>query len=288
MKILVPVDENTYSMYAIRHAAKLAENTWPELVLLAMDKSAGSPDVGASFEESNPKARMLQNYSRDLLKLMGSNAELYVSEEENHGMKALGKNLVGEELSGRKRLHLHLRNAQPVKAVLQEAKEDGSDLIIIGCGQSGCSWDEDPQAPGKIADNADCPVLIIKDEHPVSKVVCCLDHADVTQESLEMINQLVTFHHADLEIVGVLKHDHLKEEVEQQMGKVLDYYLERGVRALVKVVNEDSLESFISTGTRRELMAVWLSPRSPMQRLFSREKVASLVNKTLSSILILR
>ncbi|WP_432734862.1 universal stress protein [Maridesulfovibrio sp. FT414] len=288
MRILIPVDENTYSMYAIRHAARLAKNTWPDLALLAIDNKGLLPGKESDFSDSNPKVRMLHNYCKDLLGFLGSSSELYVSENEQFQMRKQGSRLAGEAHSGRKKLQLHLRNASPVKAILEEAKEDGCDLIIIGCSRSGSAWETDAHAPGKVADRADCPVLVIKDEHSISKVVCCLDHGHVTQESLEMINQLVTFHNAELEIVGILKHTQLKDEVEQQMSEVLDYYLERNIQALVKVVEEDSLESFISSGTQKDLMAVWLSPKSTLQRLFSRDKVATLVNKTLSSILILR
>lgn len=288
MKVLIPVDENTYSMYAVRHAARLAANTWPDIVLLAMDKNIDTTSQEQDFGESNPKVRMLHNYCRDFLKLLGSGSDLYTETEGRNRMKPMGRHMLGEDLSGYKKMQLHLRSTPPVKAILEEAKRISSDLIIIGCGQGGSDWEQDPQTPGKVADGADCPVLIIKDENQISKVVCCLDHDHVSQESLEMISQLVTFHHADLEIVGVLKHAQLKEEVERQMSAVLDYYLERDIRALVKVVEEDSLESFISAGAQKDLMAVWLSPKSPLQRLFSRGKVARTVNKTLSSILILR
>ena len=288
MKILIPVDENTYSMYAIRHAAQLARNTWPDLALLGIDKKGLLPGTEPDLSDSNPKVRMLHNYCKDLLTLLGSNAELYVGGEEQFLMSVQGSRLAGEEHAGRKKLQLHLRNASPVKAILEEARNNNSDLIIMGCSRSGSAWESDAHAPGKVADRADCPVLIIKDEHSISKIVCCLDHAHVTQESLEMISQLVTFYDAELEIVGILKHAQLKEEVEQQMSEVLDYYLNRNIRALVKVVDENSLESFISSGTQKNLMAVWLSPKSTLQRLFPREKVATLVNNTLSSLLILR
>jgi nucleotide-binding universal stress UspA family protein len=288
MKILIPVDENTYSMYAIRHAARLARNTWPDLALLAIDKKGLLPGKEPDFSDSNPKVRMLHNYCKDMLALLGSSSELYVKEGEPFQMKGHGRQLAEEEHTGRKKLQLHVRNASPVKAILEEAEDDDSDLIIMGCSRSGSAWESSPHAPGKVADRAECPVLVIKDEHPVSKVVCCLDHAHVTQESLEMINQLVTFYNAELEIVGILKHSQLKSEVEQQMGEVLDYYLKHNIRALVRVVDEESLEAFISSGTQRDLMAVWLSPKSTLQRLFPREKIATLVNKALSSKLILR
>jgi len=76
--------------------------------------------------------------------------------------------------------------------------------------------------------------------------------------------------------------------VERTMGEALDYYLQRDVRALLKVVEERELESFIATGARTDLMALWLSPQSTLHRIFSRERFASLINNAASSMLILR
>ncbi|WP_291328104.1 universal stress protein [Desulfovibrio sp. UCD-KL4C] len=289
MKVLVPVDENLYSMYAIRHAARLAVNTLPEVVLLAMEKSKTDLDSNSiSFELSHPKMRMLHNYCKDFLNQLGPDSELYCSAEDKPEVRAIGKDLYEEKMSGMKKLRLHLRNETPAKAILKEAKRINSDLIVLGCGYGVCDWMGDSQAPGKVAENADCSVLILKKEQDISKVVCCLDHAHATQESFEMINQLVTLYNAELEIVGVLKHGQLQEEVEQQMSEVLDYYMKRGIQALVKVVDEDSLEAFISSGSENELLAVWLSPMSLLKKLLSRGKVTTFVEKTLSSLLILR
>ena len=75
MKILVPVDENLYSMYAIRHAARLAANAWPEVVLLAMEKGTSNlDDNNSDFEDSHPKMRMLNKYYKDFLNQLGSNS----------------------------------------------------------------------------------------------------------------------------------------------------------------------------------------------------------------------
>ena len=289
MKVLVPVDENLYSMYAIRHAARLAVNTLPEVVLLAMEKSKTDLDSDSiPFELSHPKMRMLHNYCKDFLNQLGPDSELYCSAEDKPEVKAIDKALYEEKMSGMKKLRLHLRSEAPAKAILKEAKRINSDLIVLGCGHGVCDWMGDSQAPGKVAENADCSVLILKKEQDISKVVCCLDHAHATQESFEMINQLVTLYNADLEIVGVLKHGQLQEEVEHQMSEVLDYYMKCGIQALVKVVDEDSLEAFISSGSENELLAVWLSPMSLLKKLLSRGKVAAFVEKTLSSLLILR
>jgi hypothetical protein len=54
------------------------------------------------------------------------------------------------------------------------------------------------------------------------------------------------------------------------------------------VVDEDSLETFIESGRKDDLMALWLKHKSPLQRLFHSKRVNALVNHASSSMLILR
>lgn len=289
MKILVAVDENTYSRYAVNLTARLAANTWPDLVMLAVENpKAHVVDDSQPLEDQHPQIMMLRRYRHDFLETMGADGELYACETATGTLHLAGPKILEETASGRKSFALHVRRGNPTKAILAESRETQSDMIIIGCEQSGCDWGRDAKAPGKVADGADCSVFVIKEDRVPSKVVCCLDHADVTQESLETINQLVTVYGAELEIVGVLKHGELQEHVESKMGDVLNYYLDRGVQALIRVVDEDSLDSFIAAGGEGDLMALWLTHKSPLQRILSGNRIATLVNRSVSSILILR
>ena len=294
MRVLVAVDENPYSLYAVDQAARFAANTWPDITLLAVEKVLTSPvmEDDAPLEKQHPKIRLLRRYRADLMGFLGSSSEVYASgtpSTDAVSFHPAGKNLLEEHPAGaRKEMLLRLRAGHPVKAILTEARALESDLVILGCGQGCAEWEGEKDVPGKVTAGADCSVLVVRDDTRPTRVVCCLGHDDISQKSLEMINQLVTLHGADLEIVGILRRGELKESVERKMGEVLDYYLQRGVRALVKVVEEREMESFVSTGAHNDLMALWLSPQSALQRIFSRERFASLINTIASSMLILR
>ncbi len=288
MKILVAVDENAYSRYAVRHAAKLAANTWSDVTMLAIEKKRAyiaEEDLGR--EQAHPKLRMLTRYQSDFLGAFGPDIDLYCTNEKNSFVRRQG-NVLEQDVSGRKNFLLHLRSGDPFKAITAEARSEDCDLIILGCGHHEGVWGHGSDVTGRVADAADCSLFVIREDSAPSRVVCCLDHADISQESLELINQWVTIYDAALEVVGVLKHGELREDVEAKMGEVLDYYLSRDIPAMVRVVDEDSLESFIESGHEDDLMALWLKHKSPLQRLFHSHKVASLVNHSSSSILVLR
>jgi len=286
MKILVAVDENAYSRYAVRQAARLAANTWADVVMLAIEKDrAYIAEEELDPAHAHPRLRLLNRYRADFLDALGPGADLYDDREGAPFVRRADKALE-QDLSGRKGLKLCLRGGDPVKAITGEAR--GCDLIILGCGHHEGGWGRGSDVPGRVADAADCSVFVIREEPATSKVVCCLDHADISQESLELINQWVTIYAAGLEVVGVLKKGELREAVETKMGEVLDYYLRRDVNALIRVVDEDSLEAFIESGRKDDLMALWLRHKSPLQKLFHSKRVNALVNHASSSMLILR
>ncbi|QGY39473.1 universal stress protein [Pseudodesulfovibrio cashew] len=288
MKLLVAVDENAYSRYAVHQAARLAANTWPDMVMLAIEKNRTYVDEDdLNPEEAHPKIRLLHRCRTDFLEALGPDVDLYGREEDLTLAHKPGK-VLEENASGRKSFLLHLRHGDPVKAITAEARAEKSDLVIVGCGHHDAAWGRGSDVPGKVADAVECSVYIIRENMTPSRVVCCLDHAHVSQESLELINQWVTLYGAELEVAGVLKHGDLRENVEAKMTEVLDYYLDRGIQARVRVVDESSLEAFIEAGGENDLMALWLHHQSPLKRLFSTSKVASLVNHASSSMLILR
>lgn len=288
MKLLVAVDENPYSRYAVGQAARLAANTWADVVMLAVEKSRAYLDEDdLDQEHAHPKTLTLKRYLADFLGSVGPEADIYGPGRDVPFGRRDG-DVLEADASGRKGMVLRVRSGNPAKAIAAEARASGSDLVILGSSQHEGGWGRGSDVPGRVADAADCPVFVLRENVVPSKVACCLDHANVTQESLELINQCVTLYGAELEVVGVLRRGELKEDVEAKMGEVLGYYLDRDVRALVRVVGEDSLESFIESGGREDLMALWLTRKSPLQKLLPGHRVASLVNHASASILVLR
>ncbi len=191
--------------------------------------------------------------------------------------------------SSRKDFNVTVRQGNPVKEILAEARQDGSDLIVLGCerGQA-CFWEEWGNVPQKVAASAACSVWVIKKEKDIKKILCCLDNDRVSQESLEMISQMVTLHGAELEIVGLTEGDSLPKNVERKLDAILKYYTAQKIWPRIELVKISSLENFVSQEGRWGLMALWMGEKSILQKAFSRKTVDRLIKAGESSVLILR
>ncbi|NCO61657.1 MAG: universal stress protein [Deltaproteobacteria bacterium CG_4_8_14_3_um_filter_51_11] len=297
MKILVAVDRSSYSAYAVEEAARLARNTLANVTLLGVlspkeaRKNHHDP-ASVAWGPSHPLAKALGQYRESFLSYFEEKDSPYLNREFDYELIEVAKG-VWQELgvcrSARKSLKVRTRLGNPVKQILAEAEEDESDLIIVGCSeQKQCFWEGDANVPERLANGAACSVLVVKEERNVRKIVCCLDQDKTSQESLEMINQMVSIHHADLEVIGMSDGEGLKSEVERKMNSILKYYLDRQINPQIKVVPLSSLEEFISKEARQDLMALWMGKKSVLENVLPWTKVKRVIKASHSSVLILR
>lgn len=298
MRILVAVDQNPYSAHAVGEVARLAANTWADVTLLGVQaktvsksRSRGSATALWDMDDA-PLPDALRGYREDFLGYFKGEDCPYVQREFGYELIEVRKG-IWEELyvskSAKKDLRARIRIGNPVKEILAESHEEDSDLIVLGCnGENGCAWESRMMVPQKVANEASCSVLVAKKEKKVRRIVCCLDHDRVSQESLEMINQLVTLHQAKLEIVGFTGDEGLKSEVEKKMDSILKYYTARDIEPWIELVEISSLGSFISQEARWGLMALWMGKKSILEKVFPRSKVNRLIRGSESSVLILR
>ncbi|MBW2016087.1 MAG: universal stress protein [Deltaproteobacteria bacterium] len=297
MRILVAVDQEPYSRYAVNEVARFAESTWANVTILGVEprkrgKSPGSVDSLKDMKMTHPLAMALSRYQEEFLSHFKEDECPYIQRDFGYELVEV-KRRVWEELyvakSARKELKARIRIGNPAKEILADAVEEDCDLIVIGCDNTkGCEWGSGSGIPQKVANDAHCSVLIAKEEKRVEKIVCCLDHDRVSQESLEMINQLVTQHSAKLEIIGLIENRELPSEVEKKMASVLKYYTDRHVQPLVETVHLSSLDAFIAQEARWGLMALWMGKKSILKRVFPRKNVTRLIKGSESSVLILR
>lgn len=297
MKILLAVDQNPYSTHAVRQVATLAANTWANVSLLAVQnrndakkmtagktevkQGADNPMVDALFSH---RETFLSNFDPGDCPYAPSSGGEKLSEIENGVYE-----IVHASNSARKKLTLRLRAGDPGKAILTEAATGESDLIVLGCDTAnGCAWESAAGVPKKVAHDASCSVLIAKAEKDVRRIICCLDHDRVSQASLEMINQTVTLHGAQLTIVGLAESHGLKPEVEEKLGGVLEYYHQRGIDPWIELVEISSLDAFIAREARWGLMALWMGKHSILEKALPRSKVNKLIKGSEASVLILR
>lgn len=291
MRILCAVDTNSYSEFAIKETARLAANTWANVTILGL-----SPQPIPASKAGGARRTQLFN-------VLNTHRELFLAYFQEstspYDIKRCGYEFIRlangtwEELyicrSSMKDLRIRLRTGNLAKAILAEAGEEESDLIVMGCDQErGCSWKGDAGLPKKVVNSAHCSALLVTARKKIREILCCLDQESVSQETLEMVNQMVTIHKAKLKIVGLSKGKGLEPDVDKSMQLILDYYLAREITPHLSIVDTSQLESFLAQETEQSLISLVMGKRSLLSKILSKRKVDRLVETSRSSVLILR
>jgi len=287
MRILAALDEHSYSAGIINSVARLAANTWADVTLLGIRSGSAA---GGTFSMDHPLVNTLMGYKDDFLDQFAGSSSPYTRGQQ---IALTDSNGIGEMLGtsddSRKELKIRLRTGNPEREIMEEARQAESDLIVLGCSGAGdCQWQGLLNLPEKVAKDAACSVLVIKEERIPEKIICCMDQPSVSQASVEMINQVVTINKADLEIIGLTGPKGLKEEVERQMDGILRYYMAQQINAWVKLVDMEALGEYVAQASRDGMIALWMGKKSLLQKIFNRDLVGKLVTRAQSSVLILR
>jgi len=297
MKILVAVDQKKYSTHAVKEVAKLAANTWANVNLLAVQlknigRGKAATAKGTLDAADNPTVETLFQHRKAFLSSFDLQECPYAKTDGCDELAEVKKGVyeaVHLSKQTRKTLTIRLRTGNPGKEILSEAGEMESDLIVLGCDPANeCGWESGVSTPRKVANDAHCSVLIAKAQKKVKRIVCCLDHDRVSQASLEMINQMVTLHGAQLTIVGLSETDTLRSELERKLDNILRYYQERDIEPWIELVDLASLDAFIAQEARWGLMALWMGKQSILEKALPKSKVNKLIKASEASVLILR
>ncbi len=180
MKILFVGDEQPYSEFALNEVIRLAMNTWADVTLLGSqaavpNRAAGSGGLSLADQ---PLGQALHRYRETFLKGCGDADSPYAMGNLTFEWLAQKKGVYEEMLvsrSAKKELRVRLRLGSPVQEILQEGQEGEYDLIVIGCtGGQRCLWESVPEAPHKVVSEADCSVLLVKEEQPITRIRACL------------------------------------------------------------------------------------------------------------------
>lgn len=282
MKILVALDAKDYSRRIVKDVARLAENTLPDIVFLGIQDNATEP-------EQSLKTTLLK-YQQDIYSYFSADDLPYADfSSQEWQEKSKGDWFISSK--GMKEFTLRIASGSVAKQVVNVANDMECDLVILGCNKEfGCEWDGEMNVPLRIAEDAPCSVLVIKQSQNSNQIVSILDKSVVNQDAMEMVNQLVTLHDAGLKIVGVKENSDVKnDEIEQRMVELLKYYNEREVDAWVKVISSDSVNEYVTNASRDAIIALWMGEKqSLIKRLFSQSMVDKLLTTSGSSIFVLR
>ena len=291
MRILCAVDKNSYSEFAIKETARLAANTWANVTILGLSPQPIPASKGGGARRTH-LFNVLNTYRELFLAYFQESTSPYDIKRCGYEFIRLA-NGTWEELyicrSSMKDLRIRLRTGNPAKAILAEAGEEESDLIVLGCDQKrDCSWKADAALPTKVVNGANCSALLVTARRKIKEILCCLDQESVSQETLEMVNQMVTIHKAKLKIVGLSKGKGLEPDVDKSMQFILDYYLAREINPHLSIVDTSQLERFLVQETEQALISLVMGKRSLLSKTLSKKKVDKLLEKSRSSVLILR
>ena len=287
MKILFAGDEHPYSAYALNEVIRLAMNTWADVTLMAVapgDTLAPRPD--------HPLVQALQGYRDLFLKSSEAEGSPYARKQWRHEWLPL-KTGGWEELlvcRGDKRdVRVCFRAGSTPQEIVAEAREEETDLLVIGCTQGqDCIWQGAAPVPQKVVSDADCSVLLVKEEQPITRILACLDQSYISQESLELINQMATIHQAQLELIGLSQSGDMKKDVYRRLIEIGDYYEDRQIKVTTQLTDIGDFESLVANELKQDLLALWLGRKSLLDRVFPRDWVGRFVSKCQTSVLVLR
>jgi nucleotide-binding universal stress UspA family protein len=295
MKILAALDSSRQSSFVVKEVARLAANTLADVTLLGIEPEAAHSDQISFTKEDrrvndHPLITSLRKNRDIFLDHFGPEGSPYTPLSESSELVQVESGL-WEDLrvlrGSVKQLNSRLRPGNPAKAVLTEAHNSQCDLIVVGNSRAPGKG-ELSRSVKKIILEAETSVLLVAEFKKPRRIVACLDHINVSQPSLEMINQMVTLYGADLEIAGLTSHDSLASEVDHKMGEVLKYYAANKIKALVSLVEEDRLQAFAAEAAQENLVALWMGKKSLLSRFFQPKNFGKLVSDAESSLLALR
>lgn len=290
MKILVVIDKYKYSQYVLSEAIKLAMNTWADVTLLGVEFKKPE-QLSNQITEIPITKKLIESRKKFYSSFPNKEDNPYLKNKWDYKFVKLNKKIWEEFCVGKsiKELRVKIRFGPLAKQVLEEAEKEQTDLIIIGCNKSqDCSWQDDFRAPQKIIMGAPCSVFLVKEVKRPNKIICCLEHKNISQESLELINQMVTLYNTELAIVGITGSNNPKADVSKTMKKILKYYQGQNIKAWASILDVSLLEQFISDSAEKGLIALWMGKQSILEKLFSQKKIEKLIKGARSSVLILR
>jgi nucleotide-binding universal stress UspA family protein len=293
MRILFAADEHPYSEFALQEMIRLAMNTWADVTLLGVNPaSAKESSKGAPWPGDLPVSRKLGSYRETFLASWEKGDSPYETGDGTYEWIPV-KQGVFEEIKlfrGRKKeFKVRMRSGNPSAEILAEAGEDGTDLIVIGCpGGGNCVWADSKPVPQDVVSSADCSVLLVKEKQPVTRILACLDQGYISQESLEMINQMATIHGVPLELVGLSQNGDMNKAVYTRLIEIGDYYSDREVQVNTRLMEIKDFEQFISQETHQNLVALWMGKKSLLSRFYSGGSMGRFVGKSQSSVLVMR
>jgi hypothetical protein len=274
MNILVVVENSGFNRKLAKEVGRLAANTWANITLLG---------YLPSFQEK--ALRTLQEniirYREAILTSFPEDSSPY-PQSWSEKWQEKGENLFIASDSGQKFLDLIVSKFKKNLGCLSGIRKKRIDLLILGNRS-------DYQSPlvARVMET-DGSLLVVKGTEDPQQIVCCLDHDQVSHNSLEMINQLVTLYGAELKIVGFAKGGQNQNRIESCLQGLLNYYSVMKITPWLELVDASIKAQFLVQESQKNLVALWCEKKNANHgSMLGREEIAFL-KEAATSVLVLQ
>ena len=205
MRILIAVDNQPWTTPALKVGATLGANLWAHVTLLTVapgnDQPESVPNNGA--KDSLLKAR------QTFIERCGPDAPFLIPSLKEEAVTVRPGLFDYRPMisTGKKELKLRVRFGELGREILDEAYEEDADLIIMSASDAEPGSDGLAPAPLRVAVEASCSTLIIKDASQVENIIVGLENPKLNQSAREMFNQMATIFNAPAAMYPLPSHE---------------------------------------------------------------------------------
>ncbi|MFQ6117187.1 MAG: universal stress protein, partial [Candidatus Bipolaricaulia bacterium] len=214
-KILVPIAYFAACRRALELAGRLAKIFQADLTVLHVHQPRlrGSPiGIGAMREklaewglETGP-FKLLRQAEDSLIELGVVKLDEQINPVQKHALKALTKGLYEVHLLGphEENIRFRLREGDPVREILKEAKEGDHDLIITGTRDyKGFKKFLVGSIAEEVAFHAPCSILVAKNLQPYQGILVGTDGSPPAREAVRQAGELAKALGTRLKVMAV-------------------------------------------------------------------------------------
>lgn len=295
-KILVPIAYFAACRRALELAGRLAKIFQADLTVLHVHQPRlrGSPiGIGAMREklaewglETGP-FKLLRQAEDGLIELGVVKLDEQINPVQKHALKALTKGLYEVHLLGphEENIRFRLREGDPVREILKEAKEGDHDLIITGTRDyKGFKKFLVGSIAEEVAFHAPCSILVAKNLQPYQGILVGTDGSPPAREAVRQAGELAKALGTRLKVMAVAEDG--REEAEANFEEALEILAPFNLRPEPLLRVGDPLEELVEAAGQDQIIVIGRSERSRMRRFFTSSLPLRLLERAEAPVLI--
>ncbi|MFQ6090321.1 MAG: universal stress protein [Candidatus Bipolaricaulia bacterium] len=295
-KILVPIAYFAACRRALELAGRLAKIFQADLTVLHVHQPRlrGSPiGIGAMREklaewglETGP-FKLLRQAEDSLIELGVVKLDEQINPVQKHALKALTKGLYEVHLLGphEENIRFRLREGDPVREILKEAKEGDHDLIITGTRDyKGFKKFLVGSIAEEVAFHAPCSILVAKNLQPYQGILVGTDGSPPAREAVRQAGELAKALGTRLKVMAVAEDG--REEAEANFEEALEILAPFNLKPEPLLRVGDPLEELVEAAGQDQIIVIGRSERSRMRRFFTSSLPLRLLERAEAPVLI--